>query len=85
MEREPCLVAVLPRQPGTKESRYAHLLSGPVESAPASQAAYIPREITNYAPLDANKEDRVSQLEATVADLKREIAELRQKFTDLFA
>src|ERR1700729_410879 len=32
MEREPALVAVLPRQPGTKESRYAHLLSGPVES-----------------------------------------------------
>jgi uncharacterized protein YceH (UPF0502 family) len=28
MEREPPLVAVLPRQPGTKESRYAHLLSG---------------------------------------------------------
>ena len=25
MEREPALVAVLPRQPGTKEARYAHL------------------------------------------------------------
>src|SRR5450631_2866686 len=32
MEREPPLVAVLPRQPGTKEARYAHLLSGPAES-----------------------------------------------------
>src|SRR5271165_5362754 len=30
MEREPPLVAILPRQPGTKESRYAHLLSGAV-------------------------------------------------------
>ena len=29
MEREPPLAAVLPRQPGTKEPRYAHLLSGP--------------------------------------------------------
>ncbi len=28
MKREPALVAVLPRQPGTKEARYAHLLSG---------------------------------------------------------
>jgi uncharacterized protein len=28
MDREPSLVAVLPRQPGTKESRYVHLLSG---------------------------------------------------------
>src|SRR5580693_4286025 len=27
-QREPALVAVLPRQPGTKESRYMHLLSG---------------------------------------------------------
>ena len=36
MEREPPLVAVLPRQPGTKESRYAHLLSGPVESLVAA-------------------------------------------------
>jgi hypothetical protein len=32
MEREPPLAAVLPRQAGTKESRYAHLLAGPVES-----------------------------------------------------
>src|SRR6267154_4470664 len=27
-QREPALVAVLPRQPGTKESRYMHLFSG---------------------------------------------------------
>src|ERR1700677_1610127 len=31
MEREPALVAMMPRLPGTKESRYAHLLAGPVE------------------------------------------------------
>src|SRR5580704_6376575 len=31
MKREPPLAKVLPRQPGTKESRYAHLLSGDVE------------------------------------------------------
>src|ERR1700689_740301 len=31
-DREPSLVTVLPRQPGTKESRYAHLLSGPVDA-----------------------------------------------------
>ncbi len=30
MQREPPLVTVLPRQPGTKEARYAHLLSGEV-------------------------------------------------------
>ena len=31
MKREPPLAAVLPRQPGTKEARYAHLLSGDVK------------------------------------------------------
>ncbi len=39
MEREPSLAVVLPRQPGTKESRYAHLLSGPVESIVLQPAA----------------------------------------------
>src|SRR5664280_830601 len=39
MEREPSLVAVLPRQPGTKESRYTHLLSGGVEAATAAAEA----------------------------------------------
>src|SRR5271169_1471594 len=35
MKREPPLVKVLPRQPGTKEARYAHLLSGDVQIAPS--------------------------------------------------
>ena len=41
MQREPPLVAVLPRQPGTKESRYAHLLLGEVDVAeiPVSRIA----------------------------------------------
>src|SRR5271163_816587 len=37
MQREPPLVKVLPRQPGTKEARYAHLLAGDVvEAAPST-------------------------------------------------
>src|SRR5277367_4147179 len=38
MAREPALVTVLPRQPGTKEARYAHLLSGEVESFEPAQS-----------------------------------------------
>src|SRR6201997_851747 len=30
-QREPPMVKVLPRQPGTKEARYAHLMSGDVQ------------------------------------------------------
>jgi uncharacterized protein len=82
MEREPALVAVLPRQPGTKESRYAHLLSGPVESltAAVAETAFVRRD----AGEDAGHEERIAQLEATVTELRQEIAALRQKIDDLF-
>ena len=87
-EREPSLVAVLPRQPGTKESRYAHLLSGTIESAVALENATARREPVHSAPRTASDdpahEDRIAQLEATVAELKQEVAGLRQKIDDLF-
>ena len=82
MEREPALVAVLPRQPGTKESRYAHLLSGQLESLPVTleQTASVRRDSVE----DAGHEERIAQLEATVAELRQEIAALRQRIDDLF-
>ncbi|MGA2833096.1 MAG: YceH family protein [Terracidiphilus sp.] len=93
MEREPPLAAVLPRQLGTKESRYAHLLSGGVESIAAISAVgptFAPREAgtireagTN-SDQDANHAQRIAQLEATVAELRQEVASLRQKIDDLF-
>jgi hypothetical protein len=86
MEREPALVAVLPRQPGTKELRYAHLLSGGVESLPveAVRPAFVKRESVQDATLDSGQEERIAQLEATVAELRREVADLRKKIDDLF-
>jgi uncharacterized protein len=78
MDREPALAAMLPRQPGTKESRYSHLLSGPVEAiavAPAGEAA------TGNSASD----ERIAQLEAAVAELRDEVAALRQKIDNLFA
>ena len=86
MEREPSLVAVLPRQPGTKESRYAHLLSGPVESALAFavQPAFARRDAGFASELDAGQEDRIARLETTVGELRQEVAALRQKIDDLF-
>jgi uncharacterized protein YceH (UPF0502 family) len=71
-QREPSLAAVLPRQPGTKESRYMHLLSG---SAPAVDAA--PARV---AARPAADDDRMASLESEVAQLKREVAEIRQQF-----
>jgi uncharacterized protein len=82
MEREPPLVAVLPRQPGTKESRYAHLFSGEVAASTTtmSAAAGLPARNDN----DAADDDRVARLEAEVVELRKEVAALRLKIDDLF-
>ena len=82
MEREPALVAVLARQPGTKEARYAHLLSGPVESI---QMPAISQSAPQNAAVGPEQNDRLAQLESDVAELKREVAGLRKKIEDLFA
>jgi len=86
MERNPALVAVLPRQPGTKESRYAHLLSGPVAGASASAAPAFTHSVA--APLgvtDAGAEERIARLESTVTDLRQQVEELQKRFDDMFA
>ena len=82
MERQPALVAVLARQPGTKESRYAHLLCGSMESllAAAPQPIAVPPDESRDPALNA----RVVQLEVTVAELQQEVAALRKAINDLF-
>lgn len=77
MEREPALVAALPRQPGTKESRYAHLLSGEVAAAPVASPAPSSSLSTEA------QEERIAQLEATVAELRQELTALQQKIESL--
>jgi len=85
MEREPPLAAVLPRQPGMKEVRYAHLLSGPVESIQQPQTqAYGAAPTGASSPASPEHEPRIAQLESTVAELKIEVAGLRKKIEDLF-
>jgi uncharacterized protein YceH (UPF0502 family) len=79
MEREPPLVAVLPRQPGTKESRYAHLLSGEVTAAP------VANEVPSVAQPANGQEERITQLETVVTELRHEVAALRQKIDSLFS
>jgi len=82
MKREPPLVKVLPRQPGTKESRYAHLLSGDVEeleTKPASEPQLAPASAGGERIVQLEKE--VAALRHDIADFKKEIADLRQQFT----
>jgi len=80
MQREPPLAAVLPRQPGTKEARYAHLMSGDVEYA-APEHSPTASPITSGSA-DSDLRDRIAQLEQTVAELKSRIEELSQELSE---
>ena len=73
-QRDPPLVRMLPRQPGTKEARYAHLLSGEVEIA---EPAHEPAPADNTAD-----SERIARLESEVGSLKAEIAELKTDFRE---
>ena len=76
MQREPPLARVLPRQAGTKESRYMHLLSGDIEiaSPPSSSSTAERTSSGNSADLQ-----RMSHLENEVEILKKEVADLKQQ------
>ena len=77
MKREPPLVKPLPRQPGTKETRYAHLLSGDVaQGEPGATPHAIPASPDEH-PLDG---ERVEKMEEEIAALKNEIADLKEQF-----
>ena len=65
------LVAVLPRQPGQKDVRYAHLLSG----EPVLLETDSPGEETRSAR--ASHDDRVQTLSDEVRELRKEVADLR--------
>lgn len=76
ISREPDpLVTRLPRQPGQKEVRYAHLLSGEVAFEDLGETER-PREMTARS----TQSDRVSKLESEVETLKTEIGRLQQQF-----
>jgi hypothetical protein len=79
MRREPPLVKVLPRQPGTKESRYMHLLSG--DAAPAMLAGEEAYPIeSGGSPMGPADRDRIAQLETEISGLRRELETLREQF-----
>jgi len=62
------LVVLLPRRPGTREQRWAHLLSGPVAEDPG----HLP------APVEAAGTDEVARLRDEVRSLSEEVAALKE-------
>jgi uncharacterized protein YceH (UPF0502 family) len=74
MQREPPIAKALPRQPGTKETRYMHLLSGDIEELGVARAA--------SSAIGSHTDDNevLMRLEGEVQELRREIADLKQQF-----
>jgi len=72
------LVAELPRQPGARENRWTHLLSGAPKPGdlPAAHASAFPEEI-GLSEIAAMKE--------TIAGLQSEMAELRSRLDEIGA
>jgi len=83
MHRDPPLAKLLARQPGTKEARYAQLLSGDVpESAfDGSEASGLPVQVTASSRSHA-ADDRLAPIEEEIAAIKNEIAQLKQQFAE---
>jgi uncharacterized protein YceH (UPF0502 family) len=76
MERNPPLVKLLPRQPGNKEARYAHLLSGDVEVREAPPVKTVAISISSA------ENTRMTELETEIASLRKEITDLKSQFAE---
>ncbi|HEY0847924.1 MAG TPA: YceH family protein [Noviherbaspirillum sp.] len=74
VDKYPPLVARLARAPGTKEARYAHLLSGDEAVERQEVAASF------SSGVESPRQDRIAQLEDEVARLRDEVARLSEQF-----
>ncbi|QDZ30553.1 DUF480 domain-containing protein [Noviherbaspirillum sp. UKPF54] len=74
IDKFPPLVARLARAPGTKEARYAHLLSGDEVLERQETAAGF------SGAVEMPRQDRVAQLDAEVARLRAEVERLSEQF-----
>ncbi len=82
-QRTPPLARVLPRQPGTKESRYTHLFSGePPESELTQESTGSARVARAPWPATADTQstaDRITKLEEDVSQLREELVDIQQQ------
>jgi uncharacterized protein YceH (UPF0502 family) len=73
------LVVRLPRRPGQREERWAHLLAGEAAAHAAGEA--IVASASDHRAPAAVADDRVARLETELATLRQELAELRGEMT----
>ena len=80
MRREPPLAKALGRRPGTKEIRYAHLLSGDVEAWEPPQEAASPGAVSADSARFIQLEEQIAALQKEVDELKQQMAEFKKQF-----
>jgi uncharacterized protein YceH (UPF0502 family) len=75
-KRDEPLVIALPKQPGQKEPRYAHLLFGDIDIEALAASAAAPKA----AVVSGAVNERIEALENEVKALREEFAEFRKQF-----
>jgi uncharacterized protein YceH (UPF0502 family) len=73
------LAVVLPRQPGSREARYAHLLGGPVDVVPRDSSFETRGPFAGEQGSGTTLAARVSELEAEVAALRAAVARIEDR------
>ena len=89
-QRDPPLARVLPRQPGTKESRYTHLFSGEPPTADVAEPINVGRTLPSTSSGQAlsasagtnSTADRLVTLEEEVTRLRQELNEVQQQLAN---
>ena len=79
IDHDPPLVQMLPRQPGTKESRYANLLGGELPAAIPAPKSTEPDAVQSPDRFD-KMEARIDHLQAELETLSQQLAELQKRF-----
>jgi uncharacterized protein YceH (UPF0502 family) len=69
------IVVKLEREPGKRESRYAHLFSGPVEAVAAVASAST---ASLASTVETSQSDRIDKLEAEVAELREALQGIKE-------
>ncbi|MBI4852976.1 MAG: DUF480 domain-containing protein [Acidobacteria bacterium] len=82
IDRQPqALIVRLPRQPGTKESRYSHLLGGIVEVEQKTNELKQ-SETEQVETLSSNENERIDRLEKEIEELRKQLGLLSQQFQE---
>ena len=77
--RDMPLIVKLPRQPGSRESRFAHLLGGPVEMEQIEAPPHLAPSVLQRH----SENDKIAKLEEEIASLRMELSDLKQQFAEL--